>query len=828
MRRHGGRTDSIRAFTRKATTVSALLASVALPGAAHADTGLFNDSLSGGQIVLLATLAGAVTFAVLSSIALMRARNRAETENAQLRGEIAGLKATAERAEALVEGAEQRLVAWGPPGEAPLVAGQLAAAGGVPADRAAFLAFGTWLQPESAARLDRAIERLREAGDAFTITIATNAGRLVEASGRTVGSSAVARFRDLSGDRLARAEVEARYDLLVAEVETLKATLSAAPMPIWLRDDQSRLTWVNAAFAHAVEAPDPEAAVERGLELLDSSLRAVVDKAHQADPVFMKRLPAIVAGTRHIFDVVDIASRNGSAGIAVDVTAIEAAEAALRREIDFNARTLDQLTTAVAIFGPDRRLKSCNAAYRQLFDLDPVFIASRPEENMVLDRLRASRKLPEQADFRTWRADLLSAYRSLETREHWWHMPDGRTLRVIANPNPQGGMTWVYENVTERLDLESRYNSLIHVQGETIDHLAEGVAVFGSDGRLRLHNPAFAAIWSLPPDLLAKNPHVSDIVAAGRQSGDDAAAWTRFTASVAGLDETRSNASGRMERPDGRVIDYATVPLPDGQTMVTFVDVTDSERVARALVERNEALEAADAMKNAFIHHVSYELRSPLTNIIGFTQLLADARVGPLSDRQREYVGYVMSSSSALLAIVNDILDLATIDAGIMELDLSEVDILETVNAAIEGVKDRIAEAGIQLQRDLPRGIGSFIGDGKRIRQVLFNLLANAVEFSQKGGRILVAARRDGGFVEFTVSDDGPGIPKDFLNSVFDPFASRPRGDGRGGAGLGLSIVRSFVALHGGTVEIESEEGRGATVRVRLPARPGITAAAAE
>jgi signal transduction histidine kinase len=828
MRRHGGRTDSIRAFTRKATTVSALLASVALPGAAHADTGLFNDSLSGGQIVLLATLAGAVTFAVLSSIALMRARNRAETENAQLRSEIAGLKATAERAEALVEGAEQRLVAWGPPGEAPLVAGQLAAAGGVPADRAAFLAFGTWLQPESAARLDRAIERLREAGDAFTITIATNAGRLVEASGRTVGSSAVARFRDLSGDRLARAEVEARYDLLVAEVETLKATLSAAPMPIWLRDDQSRLTWVNAAFAHAVEAPDPEAAVERGLELLDSSLRAVVDKAHQADPVFMKRLPAIVAGTRHIFDVVDIASRNGSAGIAVDVTAIEAAEAALRREIDFNARTLDQLTTAVAIFGPDRRLKSCNAAYRQLFDLDPVFIASRPEENMVLDRLRASRKLPEQADFRTWRADLLSAYRSLETREHWWHMPDGRTLRVIANPNPQGGMTWVYENVTERLDLESRYNSLIHVQGETIDHLAEGVAVFGSDGRLRLHNPAFAAIWGLPPDLLAKNPHVSDIVAAGRQSGDDAGAWTRFTASVAGLDETRSNASGRMERPDGRVIDYATVPLPDGQTMVTFVDVTDSERVARALVERNEALEAADAMKNAFIHHVSYELRSPLTNIIGFTQLLADARVGPLSDRQREYVGYVMSSSSALLAIVNDILDLATIDAGIMELDLSEVDILETVNAAIEGVKDRIAEAGIQLQRDLPRGIGSFIGDGKRIRQVLFNLLANAVEFSQKGGRILIAARRDGGFVEFTVSDDGPGIPKDFLNSVFDPFASRPRGDGRGGAGLGLSIVRSFVALHGGTVEIESEEGRGATVRVRLPARPGITAAAAE
>jgi signal transduction histidine kinase len=187
-----------------------------------------------------------------------------------------------------------------------------------------------------------------------------------------------------------------------------------------------------------------------------------------------------------------------------------------------------------------------------------------------------------------------------------------------------------------------------------------------------------------------------------------------------------------------------------------------------------------------------------------------------------------MSSSTALLAIVNDILDLATIDAGIMELDLSEVDIVETVNAAIEGLKDRVAEARIELRRDIPRGIGSFIGDGKRIRQILFNLLANAVEFSRNGGRVLIAARRDGGVVEFTVSDDGPGIPRDFLDSVFDPFASRPRGEGRGGAGLGLSIVRSFVALHGGTVEIESDEGRGVTVRVRLPARPGITAAAAE
>jgi signal transduction histidine kinase len=270
------------------------------------------------------------------------------------------------------------------------------------------------------------------------------------------------------------------------------------------------------------------------------------------------------------------------------------------------------------------------------------------------------------------------------------------------------------------------------------------------------------------------------------------------------------------------------VPLPDGQTMVTFVDLSDSVRIERALTERADALEAADALKNAFIHHVSYELRSPLTNIIGFTQLLADPKVGPLTGKQREYTGYVMSSSTALLAIVNDILDLATIDAGIMELDYAEIDVAATVAAAIEGVEDRLAGTDIRIATEIAEGTGSLNADSRRVRQVLFNLLVNAISFSPKGGRVELSARRDGAMIEFLISDSGPGIPRDFVDSVFDRFASRPRGQTRGGAGLGLAIVKSFVELHRGTVEIRSEEGQGSRVVVRLPIRPGITAQAAE
>jgi signal transduction histidine kinase len=827
MRAHGRTTGAIRAVRPLALLSPLAVADPALAQSAG-NLNILGLALSPSQVIYLSAIIGVTGFAVWSVITMMRARHRTEAENDDLRLEIADLQVAADRAEAVINGDDQRLVVWSAPGEAPLVAGKMPREAGAPSGRAAFLAFGTWLQPESAARLDRAVSRLRDRGEAFALTLATVPGRLIEASGRTIGGLAVVRFRDLTGDRLAHAEIETQYQLLAAEVDAMRAMLSTAPMPIWLHDTGGRLVWVNAAYASAVEANGEAEAVERGLELLDSTARDMIAEAHRSTPAFARRLPAVVAGNRRVFDVADVASESGSAGMAVDVTAIDQAQAALRREIDFNARTLDQLATAVAIFDPNRRLVSYNAAYRALFELDPAFLESRPDENAVLDRLRAARKIPEQADFRSWRDHLLSAYRSADTREQWWHLPDGQTLRVIANPNPQGGMTWIYENVTARLDLESRYNSLIHVQGETLDHLAEGVAVFGSNGRLRLHNPAFANIWKLRPDFLEEGLHVAQIVAACRRPGDEESFWTRFTACVAGLDENRASMSGRMERTDETVIEYAAVPLPDGQTMVTFVDVTDSAKVARALVERNEALEAADTLKNAFIQHVSYELRSPLTNIIGFTQLLSDDGVGPLNEKQREYTGYIMSSSAALLAIVNDILDLATIDAGIMELELSEVDIAATIQAAIEGLQDRVKESGIHVETHIPAGIGGFVADGKRIRQILFNLLANAIAFSPPSGRVSISAARVNDMVEFTVSDDGPGIASDFLGSVFDRFASQSRGEARGGAGLGLSIVKSFANLHGGTVDIASEEGHGVTVTCRLPARPKLAAVAAE
>jgi signal transduction histidine kinase len=270
------------------------------------------------------------------------------------------------------------------------------------------------------------------------------------------------------------------------------------------------------------------------------------------------------------------------------------------------------------------------------------------------------------------------------------------------------------------------------------------------------------------------------------------------------------------------------LPLPDGATLLTSLDVTASANVERALTERNQALVAAEKLRNDFVNHVSYELRTPLTNIIGFTQLLAAGGVGPLNAKQLEYAGFITNSSHALLAIIDDILDLASIDAGALELRLEAVDVADAMKAAASGVQDRLNEAAIEMRMVMTDGVGTFRADGRRVRQVLFNLLSNAINYSEPGQTVTLAAMRRGVEIVFKVSDRGRGIPAEMIDRVFNRFETFPNGSRHRGPGLGLSIVKAMVELHKGRVLIDTAPNEGTTVTCIFPIDPAALAAGAE
>jgi len=812
MRPKWGEAGCVRALAAVVFLATSLLPA----GAAEASLSAASRMDADQSLVGVSAFVALVLISTCTTLLHLTGRRRWTTREAFLVTSLTDARAKLDRANMFLSAEPQIIIAWGTASGEPEIEGELSLVTEAPIPRRV-LGFGSWLPPEPAQELERCVERLRVRGESFRLALISNNGRHLEAEGRAVAGRAVLRMRDVSGDRLELTRLRERHGRLIAEHDCIRALLEAISSPVWTRDASGRLSWANPAYVGAVEGRDLRDVLGRGIELLEHEARAIASQARESGKAWRERVAAIVAGERHLLEITEAPSPGGSASLAIDLHELETLRVDLGRQMEAHARTLDQLSTGVAIFDRSRRLVFHNAAYRQIWSLNAAALEQHPSDPEILERLRAERKLPEQADFRSWKAQLMAAYQSNETTEQIWYLPDGRTLRVVANPNPQGGLTYLFDDVTERFQIESRYNALIRVQGETLDTLKEGVGVFGADGRLKLYNPAFARLWSLDPSDLAETPHVDLVARLCAPAALDTAGWSDLRAAVAGIHDTRTGVQTRLHRVDGGVVDCATAPLPDGSTLVTFTDVTASVSVERALKERNQALLEAEKLRNDFVHHVSYELRSPLTNIIGFTQLLGDGSVGPLNERQKEYAGHVMRSSSALLAIINDILDLATIDTGEMALQLDDAPILETMRAAAEGLQDRVAEAAISLQIVTTEDLGSFRADPKRIRQILFNLLSNAIGFSEPGQTVVLAAMRRPGEVVFRVSDSGRGIAPDVLDHVFDRFHAQSFGSRHRGVGLGLSIVRSFVELHGGRIHIDSSPGEGTTVTCVFP-----------
>ena len=773
-------------------------------------------SLERHEIASLALTLGVLVFAVVVSIAYLRARMRAAGALDQAQGEIARLKDDLDRANAILLSEPQVIVAWRETSAEPLILGDAAGLTGQPAARR-LLAFGTWLEPEAAREMEAALDLLRRRGEAFSRAVRTRDARHVEIEGRPIAGTAVLRLRELTGARLDHATLAESFGRLEAEVQEMRALLSAVPAPIWIRDSKGRLVFANRAYALAVEARDADDAIARGLELLDRGAREEALRARAEGRTFAKRLPAVVAGQRRMLDVVEVSGTRGAAGVGIDATEAETIRAELTRVVAAHRRTLDQLATAVAIFGADERLIFYNTAYRALFQLDPAFLDERPTDLTILDRLRTERRLPEQADYRAWKTQLLEAYRAVEPKEHRWYLPGGRTLRVVTNPNPEHGVTYLFDDITERIELESRFNALNRTQSETLEALTEAVAVFGTDGRLKLHNPVFAQMWKLSPQSLATRPQFDTRRrlgphAAGPQAGRRGSARRhQLRGHGARASHAGRAAAGAGRRQRARLRGLAAAGRR--QALVTFRDVSDSVNVERALVERNEALVAADALKSAFVHHVSYELRSPLTTIIGFAQLLDDPgdRAAQL---QAARICWVTSPNRARRCLPSSttfwILPPSTPARCSSSFPTSTCAKRCRPRPKASAIvwPSRILKLDIRVRPD----IGALRADAKRVRQILFNLLSNAVGFSPRGETITLSAERRDGAVIFRVADKGPGVPPELIERVFGRFETYARGSKHRGPGLGLSIVRSFVALHGGSVAIDNAPGGGAVV----------------
>jgi signal transduction histidine kinase len=758
--------------------------------------------MSQHNLILLAC-AGCVSLAICAVIWALAQARRTREQIASLSARLAESEGQAEAAQASAEAFDSALLSV-EDGRASLVSGEDSFAACVTVlalakpDAQSLVSALMRADPDHARRLRALFER----GEPCAFEARGTSGA-VSVEGRAAGALAWLRLSAVAGD-----------DAGLPNAPRFAAFLDARPTPAWIAAADGSPVWVNRPWLRAVGAASLDEA-SAGRARFESSLDGLVSEAANLSQARETVQWVTVEGRRRAYHIVCTPLDGGGVGVWTDdVTDAEELRESFKRQGEANDETLNHIADSVAIFSRDKRLTFYNTAFAELWGLEPAWLSERPTHSEVLDRLRQRRRLPESADYGKWKAGELGRYESLEAgADDLWSLPDGRTLRVVRQPHPMGGLLILFSDITDELKLKSQYNAQIQVQQATLDKLNDAVAVFGSDGRLRLHNEAFERFWNVTATELDLAGDFEGVVDLCVPRLHDLQFWRELKGRVTDPDPAaRAPSSGEVRTSDSRIVLYQSRPLPDGATLIAFTDVTDARRLETALAQRSAALADAERLKRDFVGNVSYELRTPLTTIIGYSELLERSGEN-LSERGRAFAAAVRQAATQLARSIDDVLDMAQIDAEEMALDFEDVGVADLLKEATGRWALEAETNGIAISIEHKDDIGLIRGDARRLGQILDHLIENAVRQTPADGKVTVSARRALGEIQLQVADTGRGIPFHVQAHIFDRFIGRERG----GPGLGLALVKALTELHGGWVALESEPGAGAAFTCHLP-----------
>ncbi|SMQ74261.1 PAS/PAC sensor signal transduction histidine kinase [Altererythrobacter xiamenensis] len=687
---------------------------------------------------------------------------------------------------------------------------------------------GKGLSPEQLEQLSDAIKATQKSAAPFRMAITPPGskrslalrGSLADPAVSPGGSAQVWIF-DFSESEAELSELREEATRAKGDFAALVGLIEAAPMPMWFRGPDARLRLVNRAYVEAVDAEDAEQVVSKQIELIEEidglGPAQIAQQAAQQGLAAERIVPATTHGQRRSYRVSDLPlGSEGVAGYAIDIEEMEQQAREFRAFREAQRAMLDQLSLGVAQFDASQKLVFANKPFLRQFDLSFGAITDALPFDRFLSDAREKRRTPEVRDFPAWRAEHLAWFGTRDTQEEAWPLPGGVHLRIVAQPMPDGGLVLIAEDRTEQLALSATRDTLLRTRTATLDSLFEALAVFAPDGSLQLWNRSFAGTWGLDEDELDSHPSADQLLKliAPNLARPARAKVIGEIIRAATLD--RQEKGGRIELADGRTLEFAGVPLPDGNGLLTVLDITDSQKAENALRERNIALEEADAVKARFLANMSYEFRTPLTSIGGFAELIQSGAAGEVSDQLKEYTDAILESVGRLTEQVENVLDLSQSEAGLLPLNLERVELLPFVTEVVRSREKAILDGGLSLDLRGNAG-GSIEADKRQLGRAIGNLLDNAIGATGEGGKILVDIARGKSGARIVISDNGSGMENEELSRALDGMRAKEDGSLERRQGLGIPLARQLVEAHGGTLTLQSEKGAGTTAMIRLP-----------
>ena len=638
------------------------------------------------------------------------------------------------------------------------------------------------------------------------------------------GGAALVWVFDFTESHAEMARLRAAAARATGDFAALVGLIEAAPMPMWFRGSDLTLQLVNQAYVDAVGAMTAAEVVQSQIELLEPedgrSPGEIAGATLQSQDKSERIVTATIYGARRTLRVSDLPlGQEGVAGYAIDIEEQQQVARDYRAFREATRALIDQLSVGVALFDGEERLTFANRPFRRLFSLTEEAVEAHTPFDRFLAEARERGCTPEVRDFPEWRRERIGWFGMRESIEEAWPLPGGTHLRVVAQPMPDGGLVLLTEDRTESLALSAVRDTLLRTRTATLDSLFEALAIFAPDGSVQLWNRSFAGTWGLTPELLDLHPSADELLSAIGRNLVRPEEASLIGAAVRAATLDRREKQGRVDLADGRTLRFAGIPLPDGNGLLTVLDITASEKAEQALRERAAALEEADAVKARFLANMSYEFRTPLTTIGGYAELL---KSGAASDAQAagEYVDAILSAVERLTEQVENVLDLSQSEAGLLPIRKERIDLLDLLTTLVREREEAIIGAGLSL--DLKGRRGRVIeADPRQLGRALGNLIDNAVAGTPDGGRIVIELRKapedSAATMEISIADNGRGMTSQELARALGGLKPDKDAPPEKRSGLGIPLARQLIEAHDGTLEMTSRKGAGTTALIRLP-----------
>lgn len=440
-----------------------------------------------------------------------------------------------------------------------------------------------------------------------------------------------------------------------------------------------------------------------------------------------------------------------------------------------------------------------------LWDLEEEELDGSPTYSHVLDMMREKRRLPENRDFNAFKTREIKFFTSLvSATEDVLHLPSGITLRRMLTPHPLGGLLITYEDVTGHLTMERSMTVLNETQFTVINHLREAILLFGHNGRLKLANTACLDLWQISdPDFNRQQLPVIDVIEKLRPFFENENDWETLKEQLLGVINSHTGEIFQILRPDGKVLEFTAVGLPDGGIFVSFLDVTEEEKRS-SLIEEKETLLSrfkqttiqAEKLRAAFLEQLNREIAPQLSVLTELSQKLTNGGNRHIGKQQKAFLQTISDASAELKSLFQDMTDLALIETGSAVLELNSVDICALLNGILKIVREQAKNKNVTIDLTYPDNLPLLIADQKRLKQVLFYLMNNAVSAAFKDGTISLSVRIEDNNLVIAIEEQSLNVKND---SDTVNFAVQN--------GFAAALIRNFIEMHGGTLAVSDKNG---------------------